>query len=330
MPSIFESLSQAIPNDAIGRIGKAVGLSPDLVTKGLGVVVPVITGALAQKVASPSGLDELIKMLPSGSGEIGFGFGDLLGFLEPGAPKELLSNVFGAGTAAAIGATLNKRLGFDAAPLLAIAAPMVLGLISKTMQARKLDKAGVAQFLQDEEKNYIAQGGTNVVLVREALDAGREASAVKDKYTADEWQQVRLGPVAAAQVVMLASPSGLIGSVKEVDSVLEALRSGRDRAATVPTGLVNVAFGDEVSKDEFMVVAKNRTPAAILDMVRGAVAVVSTKNPAEVANYRSLVLDTAQRVAEASKEGGFLGIGGTQVSKEEQTALDQLRNIVNA
>jgi len=32
----------------------------------------------------------------------------------------------------------------------------------------------------------------------------------------------------------------------------------------------------------------------------------------------------ARAAAEASKEGGFLGIGGTLVSKEEQSALDAI------
>jgi hypothetical protein len=34
-------------------------------------------------------------------------------------------------------------------------------------------------------------------------------------------------------------------------------------------------------------------------------------------------------VAEASKEGGFLGIGGTRVSAEEQAAIDEIKAAVN-
>jgi len=33
-------------------------------------------------------------------------------------------------------------------------------------------------------------------------------------------------------------------------------------------------------------------------------------------------------VAEASKEGGFLGIGGTRVSAQEQQAIDEIRAAV--
>jgi hypothetical protein len=33
-------------------------------------------------------------------------------------------------------------------------------------------------------------------------------------------------------------------------------------------------------------------------------------------------------VAEASKEGGFLGVGGTRVSEPEQKAIDEIRAVV--
>ena len=39
-----------------------------------------------------------------------------------------------------------------------------------------------------------------------------------------------------------------------------------------------------------------------------------------------MILSTAQATAEASKEGGFLGIGGQQVSAEEQAVLDQIKS----
>ena len=37
-----------------------------------------------------------------------------------------------------------------------------------------------------------------------------------------------------------------------------------------------------------------------------------------------MIMNVAQRSAEAAKEGGFLGIGGTLVSKQEQQALSEI------
>jgi hypothetical protein len=46
--------------------------------------------------------------------------------------------------------------------------------------------------------------------------------------------------------------------------------------------------------------------------------------------YGRLLVDVATRVAEASKEGGILGFGGTRVSEEEQRAIDEIRAAVGS
>ena len=50
----------------------------------------------------------------------------------------------------------------------------------------------------------------------------------------------------------------------------------------------------------------------------------------EVEAYKRFVLDVAQAAAEAHKEGGFIGIGGKQISDEEQAALDEIRSVLDA
>jgi hypothetical protein len=47
-----------------------------------------------------------------------------------------------------------------------------------------------------------------------------------------------------------------------------------------------------------------------------------------VSEYGRLLVNVASQVAEASKEGGFLGMGGTQVSKNEQKTIEQIRALV--
>lgn len=44
----------------------------------------------------------------------------------------------------------------------------------------------------------------------------------------------------------------------------------------------------------------------------------------ELDDYRRFVVALAERVANAHKEGSFLGIGGTRISEKEQTALDAI------
>jgi len=47
---------------------------------------------------------------------------------------------------------------------------------------------------------------------------------------------------------------------------------------------------------------------------------------AEATAYKEWVMSVAQTVAEAGKEGGFLGIGAVRVSPEEEAALAALRS----
>ena len=46
--------------------------------------------------------------------------------------------------------------------------------------------------------------------------------------------------------------------------------------------------------------------------------------PEEAEEYRDFILRLADVVAHAHKEGGVLGIGGKEVSEEEQATIDQL------
>jgi hypothetical protein len=48
------------------------------------------------------------------------------------------------------------------------------------------------------------------------------------------------------------------------------------------------------------------------------------KSPAEAEEYKRWLVSLARQTAEAAKEGGFLGIGGTRVSEGESTAITEL------
>jgi len=52
-------------------------------------------------------------------------------------------------------------------------------------------------------------------------------------------------------------------------------------------------------------------------------------SPEDAEAYKGFVMSVGQAAAEAHKEGGFVGIGGKQVSAEEQAALDQIRSVLD-
>ena len=64
---------------------------------------------------------------------------------------------------------------------------------------------------------------------------------------------------------------------------------------------------------------------ALIVPPREAVEVVEQKaTPEEVEAYKRFVLEVAKAVATAHKEGAVLGIGGKQVSDQEQAAIDEI------
>jgi hypothetical protein len=67
------------------------------------------------------------------------------------------------------------------------------------------------------------------------------------------------------------------------------------------------------------------------DRIRAAVRLVEEKaTPEEAEEYRRFIVRVADVVAHAAKEGGVLGIGGKQVTEQEQAALDELERDLSA
>jgi len=65
---------------------------------------------------------------------------------------------------------------------------------------------------------------------------------------------------------------------------------------------------------------------AVLERVRSAVSVVASKaTPAEIEAYRQMLVSVAERAANASNEGGFLGFGGVRVSDKEQAFITEVK-----
>jgi hypothetical protein len=150
--------------------------------------------------------------------------------------------------------------------------------------------------------------------------------STKNDYSAEEWKAISSAPVAAGLLITLADASGPVGITKEAMAVGKAITQSASEdapeivkalAETVKSGgrpeLPDVKSGDRAS-----------TKNALIGVIKTAVAALQTKSPAEADRYKNWLVSVAAKAAEASKEGGFLGFGGTQVSTDEQEALRQL------
>ena len=327
MSTILESLASSFGPDVLGDIGKALGADTSAVSKGIGVVGPLLLSGMTRQATQPGGAESLMKLLPEGTGGLLGSLGGLLSGLtggKAGGESSPVAALLGPG-ANAIGGALTRALGFNATPLIGMVAPALLGLLSKAVKSDKLDASGLASML-GQERDAFASNPANketVALVTSAMASGDKAAATIAAY-GESWKHVAAGPAAALFMVSTSDLSGPIGSVKEAQAAGKALLDAASKAE--PSSVLASAFGggltiDMASQLKTLAPSKDK----LIEIVKAGAAAVAAKSPGELQAYKSTILSVAQASAEASKEGGFLGIGGTLVSKEEQAAIDAIK-----
>jgi hypothetical protein len=145
----------------------------------------------------------------------------------------------------------------------------------------------------------------------------------------DELMQLATAPVAAAGVVITASISGPSGIAKEVTALTGAVTEAVQAA---PPGSLLNALSDAVGRVTQQIQSGSELANIIgdpheaeqkgLEACRQAAALVDARlSPEDAAAYKTMLIEVANRVAHAAKEGGFLGIGGKEVSPQEEQAL---------
>jgi hypothetical protein len=159
----------------------------------------------------------------------------------------------------------------------------------------------------------------------EAFRLGDRAESLKARFTDDEWTKIRLSPLAVIMYIASASPSGLAGLSKEIVAAGAGMKELVKNA--LPTSLVDVAFGSFEGKPDLGqegALDEKAPRTSMLGIVQAAATAVKIKSPADSASFAETLVALSRRVAEASKEGGFLGIGGTRVSTEEKHAIAEI------
>ena len=153
----------------------------------------------------------------------------------------------------------------------------------------------------------------------------------KQDYTEAEWNAISAAPVAAGLLITLADAGGPAGIAKEAMAVGKAISdSALGNAPEIVKALAESvkSAGGRPTLPAVPLGDRAKTKDTLISVIKTAVGALQAKSPAEVDGYKGWLASVAVRVAEASKEGGFLGFGGTQVSKDEQDALRQLAGVL--
>jgi hypothetical protein len=328
MSSIVQSLTSMIKPEMIGAIGKTFGVDTSKVEQAIGAAGPLLLGSMAKTAGTTGGADALMKMLPSdGDGILGSigNIGSMLGgLMNAGGSGGMLSSILGGGSNA-ISASLSKAVGFNVTPLLGMLAPAMMGIVGKLAKGSGLNGASLASLLTKENTEFTSNpaNAATMSMVNSAMVSGEKATAMIAGF-GDSWSKVTAGPAAVLYMVASADMSGPIGSVKEARAANEALVAAANAAE--PTSLIAAAFAGGITKDA-LTSLKSMAPdrASLMGVIQSAVTAVRTHAPGESRAFNDTLFTVATATANAAKEGGFLGVGGTLVSKDEQQALDTLK-----
>src|SRR3954469_14965040 len=160
----------------------------------------------------------------------------------------------------------------------------------------------------------------------------------KTSFTPDEWTKLLESPMMAGIAITAAEPSGLWGLLKESLSggwaLLEAKTSGRNELVKAVATDFGTSEGRAAARDGVQARLSGSKPAEVRDKaiaaLRDAAAIVDAKAPDAAAAFKDWLRQIAQKTAEASTEGGFLGFGGVQISEAEKATLAEIANALGA
>jgi hypothetical protein len=152
--------------------------------------------------------------------------------------------------------------------------------------------------------------------------------STKADYSADEWDLLRTAPMMASILVVAASPSGPVGLVQESAAAGKMILDAADSARTP---LLKSLAEDMKSTFAIPKPPPGASPAAVqqaaAEILHRTSELLGKKATSEEATeLKQWLAQIAQKTAEATKEGGFLGFGGTLVSEEEKAAVAKVNS----
>jgi hypothetical protein len=154
-------------------------------------------------------------------------------------------------------------------------------------------------------------------------DSEEVAMTKKAEFNAEEWTVVVGAPLLAAMRVIAADKGGSVRETVAVARGYAAAKASHD--GELMSALLADPPGKQVSgKGRSREDAASEAMATLREATR-ILERVATED--EVIEYKRFVFSLAESAARAHKEGGFLGVGGSEISAAEQAALDEIAAI---
>jgi|DewCreStandDraft_4_1066084.scaffolds.fasta_scaffold197798_1 hypothetical protein len=158
-----------------------------------------------------------------------------------------------------------------------------------------------------------------------------DAAALRERFTEEEWAKLSTAPLTVAALVMQADRSGIF---KEMQSLLRYLEKAPREVRQSP--LCAAILADQaaalhdlrVGAHAISLAQSGGDPYAEVNAVLDILAAKCDLD--ESLAVRQMLFGIARRVAEAAREGSFLGFGGVHISEKEEAVLNRLRFLLRA
>jgi hypothetical protein len=149
----------------------------------------------------------------------------------------------------------------------------------------------------------------------------------KADFNAEEWSTVVEGPLYAGLWVIAVDKGGTLRESLALGRVYKDARAGHGESELLDELIKSPPSIDPDRVKE----AQGEVSSVASQRLRAAMDILEAKaTPEEVDAYKRFVMTAAQAVASAHKEGGFLGIGGKEISDAENQALDGIASTLGS
>jgi hypothetical protein len=158
MSSVLEAVHQSLGPDTIQQLSGALGADSAATSNAISLALPALLGGLAQNASQPEGAAALDNALNQHDGSILDNLGGMFGGgghagggALSGIGGAILGHIFG-GRRGSVEEGVGKASGLDAAQvaqLMAMLAPIVMGVLGRMKQTKGLDANRLPEVLND-------------------------------------------------------------------------------------------------------------------------------------------------------------------------------------
>ena len=155
--------------------------------------------------------------------------------------------------------------------------------------------------------------------------------SIQDAFSHEEWSRIIQSPVMVGFAITAADPGGLVGAMQEAGAMAGKIGKSDVNDAPIVAAIktaLQTAEGRGAAQVGIKDLVKGRKPSeaaqAAVARLKEVMATVAAKEPGEAKALAAYLRSIAQSVAEAAKEGGFLGFGGKPISDAEHATLAEI------